>query len=63
MLIDLIDAVVYAKSKNQREIAYRNLEKVGMDKATATMLVIARRMELIEKSHKKVVSDNLNTEW
>ncbi len=42
MLSDLIIDLITAKTEKEREIAYRNLEKVGVDRMTADL--IAREM-------------------
>ena len=39
MLIDLLLALKNAKTQRIAEIAYRNLEKVGIDRNTARILV------------------------
>ena len=39
MLMDLIEALMSAATEKDKERAYRNLEKVGMDKATADAVV------------------------
>lgn len=48
MLSDLIDALVDAvnrESKKDMEKAYRDLEKVGVDKMTASLLAIERVLD------------------
>lgn len=42
MLSDLIAALITAKTEDELETAYRNLEKVGVDRYTA--LLLARAM-------------------
>lgn len=39
MLDDMIQALIDAKTDKEKAKAYRNLEKVGMDRITANMLV------------------------
>ena len=43
MLSDLITALMNAKTETELETAYRNLEKVGVDRWTA--LLLAREMK------------------
>lgn len=38
MIGDLVRALVYTESKEEKEKAYRNLEKVGMDRNTARIV-------------------------
>ena len=42
MLSDMIADLILAKTEKERETAYRNLEKVGVDRMTADLL--AREM-------------------
>ena len=42
MLSDMIADLILAKTEKERENAYRNLEKVGVDRMTADLL--AREM-------------------
>lgn len=42
MLSDMIAALITAETEKERETAYRNLEKVGVDRMTADLL--AREM-------------------
>lgn len=39
MLSDMIADLITAKTEEERETAYRNLEKVGVDRWTANLLV------------------------
>lgn len=39
MLIDLIMALANAKTEKEKEKAYRNLQSVGVDKATANVIL------------------------
>lgn len=43
MLSDLVAALITAKTEEELETAYRNLEKVGVDRWTA--LLLAREMK------------------
>ena len=43
MLSDMIADLITAKTEKERETAYRNLEKVGVDRITADLL--AREMK------------------
>ena len=43
MLSDMIANLITAKTEKERETAYRNLEKVGVDRMTADLL--AREMK------------------
>lgn len=52
MLTDLIDEVIRAEergSKKDAEKAYRNLEKVGVDRLTARVIVKERASEIRRK--------------
>lgn len=48
MLADLIKALANAGSKKEKEKAYRNLERVGMDRMTANMLVRELKKETVK---------------
>lgn len=45
MLADLLKALAEAGNKNEKEKVYRNLERVGMDRMTANVLVAEMRKE------------------
>lgn len=45
MLADLVKALAEAGSKKEKEKAYRNLERAGMDRMTADVLVAEMRKE------------------
>lgn len=45
MLADLLKALAEAGSKKEKEKAYRNLERVGMDRMTADVMVAEIRKE------------------
>ena len=51
MLVDMLRNLADAKTKSEKESAYRNLEKVGMDRHTAnTMLnILGKRGKLNEQ--------------
>lgn len=39
MLLDLINALINAETEKDKERAYRNLEKVGMDRVSANCIM------------------------
>jgi hypothetical protein len=39
MLVDLLRNLADAKTKSEKETAYRNLERVGMDRSTANFML------------------------
>ena len=45
MLADLLKALAEAGDKKEKEKVYRNLERVGMDRMTANVLVAEMRKE------------------
>lgn len=47
MLDDLLKALAEARNEKEKEKAYRNLERVGMDRMTAGMLVAEMTKEAV----------------
>lgn len=45
MLDDLLKALAEARNEKEKEKAYRNLERVGMDRMTAGMLAAEMKKE------------------
>ena len=45
MLSDLIDDLVWADCPQEKEAAYRRLEKLGVDRITADVIADERRKE------------------
>ncbi len=46
MLDDMIQALMEAKTPKEKELAYRNLERVGMDRTTANVVASEKRKEM-----------------
>ena len=45
MLSDMIDDLVWADCPQEKEVAYRQLEKLGVDRITADVIADERRKE------------------
>ena len=53
MLTDLVDELLNAKTEDQKKKAYRKLERVGVDRISANVMAIGRKMQLEEEKVKK----------
>lgn len=50
MLSDMINEIIDARNKEERERAFKNLEKVGVDRRTACVMAAAVKKERKEKA-------------